>query len=233
MKVSLSRQTNQALTRVEVLMICVSFIGIVLILGILPIRQHPKDYGRVYTDVERLHEFSSGIKIWAGDHNDKYPMQLSGVFGGTLELMNTPDAWKIFQVLSNEVSPYDLVCPKDASRPRCATNFTNDLKNKISYFIAADATDEDPQTLVAGDDNFLLNQSPVTSGHLVNVTSPTQLEWDGHRHGSFKKIWFTKPKKFGAGYVLLADGSVQEVTDTGLTNLLYNSHAGTNRLFIP
>jgi prepilin-type processing-associated H-X9-DG protein len=170
---------------------------------------------------------------WAGDHNDKLPMELSVTNGGTMELMNTPDAWKTFQVMSNELStPKFIICPQD-SRHTYATNFDTSLKNGISYLIAASATDTDPQLLLSGDDDFLLNGSPVKSGPM-NMVDSDNLQWDTDRHGGFAgQSGFKKPKKYGSGNIAFTDGSVQGATDSGLTNALHLSPVATNRLFIP
>lgn len=189
--------------------------------------------------VNNLKQIALAYKVWAGDHNDKFPMELSVANGGTMELMNTPDAWKTFQVMSNEVcDPRIIVCPQD-SQHGYVTNF-KDLKGKISYFIAASATDEDPQLFLGGDDNLLLDQKAVCSG-LISVTSASNLIWDGDRHGGYiKQGWFSRSKKFGAGNIALTDGSVQSTEDSNLANWLnetdiYSGRAAliTNRLVIP
>ncbi|HSY19766.1 MAG TPA: prepilin-type N-terminal cleavage/methylation domain-containing protein [Candidatus Acidoferrales bacterium] len=233
MRIRFSRQTNQGLTLIEavVVIFILAFIAMLLVPALLAPRYN---YGPRLRCTNNLKQTALAIKVWAGDHNDKYPMAVSVTNGGAMELMETPDAWKIFQMMSNELgTPKVIYCPADLAHGTCATNFTDDLKNKISYFIGADATDANPQTLLSGDDNFLLNQSPVHPG-LVTVTSPAQLEWDGDRHGSVTdQGWFNKPKKLGSGNIALTDGSVQGVTPIGLTNLVYNTGLATNRLVIP
>lgn len=147
-------------------------------------------------------------------------MNVSVTDGGTLELMNTPDAWKAFQVMSNELStPKVIYCPADSLRDRPATNFGADLKNKASYFIGLDARPNNPQAMLSGDDNFAINGEPVKSG-LLTLESNTPIVWTTARHHL-------------AGNIGLADGSVQQLSNSGLTNLLPQTGLAPNRLAIP
>ena len=150
-----------------------------------------------------------------------------------MELMNTPDAWKFFQVMSNELStPKALFCPDDASHSGAATNFGDDLKNKISYYVGLDANGYNVNSFLSGDGNFLLNRSPANYG-FVNVATNDSLAWDTSRHVfATKQGWFFKTKT-SWGNISLADGSVQEVNNSMLTNLLHQTGLATNRLAIP
>lgn len=183
--------------------------------------------------VNNLKQVGLAYRIWAGDNNDKYPMEVSVTQGGTMELLNTPDAWKTFQLMSNELStPKILACPDALAYDLAATNFSDDLKNKISYFIGQDATPTNPAALLSGDDNFILNHLPVKPGG-VNVTSNSQIEWDAARHvEAVKRYWIFKAKKTYGG-IVFGDGSVQTVTSSGLTNLFQQTGLATNRLAIP
>jgi hypothetical protein len=233
MRIRFSRQTNQGLTLLEaVVVICIiAFLVMLLVPALLAPRYH---HGPGIRCTNNLKYLTLAYKVWAGDNNDKYPMQVSVTNGGAMELMNTSDAWKVFQVMSNELgTTRELYCPADSVCGRSATNFTDDLKTHISYFIAADATDKDPQLFLAGDDNFLLNQTPIQPG-LVVPDSNDKLTWDGLRHADVtKQGWFTKDKKVRYGNIAFTDGSVQSVTPSGLTNALHQAGLATNRLVIP
>ena len=80
-----------------------------------------------------------------------------------------------------------------------------------------DAEESNPQMLLAGDDNFEVGGAPVNSGLLILVSN-TPLAWSAARHHF-------------AGNVGLADGSVQSLSNPGLTNL--PTSLATNRLAIP
>jgi len=231
MKLRHHLRTNLGMTLVEVVLV-VSILAFFAML-LVPMLARPRGCSWTYSCNNNLKQTALAYKVWAGDNNDKFPMQVSVTNGGTLELMNTLDAWKTFQVMSNELStPKIIRCPEDSTHDY-ATNFDDNLKNKISYFIAASATDADPQMLLSGDDNFLLNQKTVQTGPL-DMTSTDTLEWDGSRHGSVSgQGWFNQPKKHGAGNIALTDGSVQGFTSSGLTNAFPQAFLATNRLFIP
>ncbi|MGD1087307.1 MAG: type II secretion system protein [Verrucomicrobiota bacterium] len=170
--------------------------------------------------MSNLKQIGVAYRIWAGDHNGKYPMQTSVTNGGAMELISTGDVFANFQVMSNELStPEILVCPADANRV-AATNFTTDFNNsKISYFVGLDAVDTSPQTFLSGDDNFAVDGVPVKSG-LLELSTNVSISWTAARH------------KF-AGNILLGDGSVQEVTTKGLQNALQQTRFAPNRLAIP
>jgi len=157
--------------------------------------------------------------MWSGDNNGKYPMQISETNGGAQELTLSGDATAIFRCMSNEIgSPRILICPAGSSQV-AATNFANDLRGKISYFVNVNAEAVYPQMTLAGDDNFAIGGVPVKSG-LLEVTSNTPIAWTAERH------------KFN-GNIGLADGSVQQLTASGLTNMFQQTGSATNRLAIP
>ena len=213
-----------------VVIFIVAFLALILLPALTP---YSHTHRKRISCVNNLKQLGLAYKIWAGDNNDQYPMGISVTNGGTLELMNTPDAWKVFQVMSNELStPKVIYCPEDAQHGGFATNWGDDLKNKISYFIGVDATDTNPAAILSGDGNFLLNQKPANYG-LINVSTNATLAWDTSRHfGESQQGWFTKTRT-GSGNIGLADGSVQALTQAGLTSQLQQTGFATNRFFIP
>jgi len=232
MKLRVFHSKTAALTMVEVLVVVLVLFVLAAIL--LPALAAAKKKSSKIGCVNELKQIGLAFRIWSGDNWDKYPMEVSVATGGAMELAVLGDAAAVFQVMSNELStPKLILCPEDSLRRHAATNFTDDLKNKISYFINTTATDADPQMLLSGDDNFLLNQSPVKPGQ-VNMASTDTLEWDETRHGEVtKQGWFMKDKKAVSGNIGLTDGSVQSVTSSGLTNALHQAVLATNRLVIP
>jgi hypothetical protein len=231
MKPRCSNRQNHALTIEEVL---VSIVVIALLAAmVMTARPRKHDWRRYTQCANNLKMVGLAFRIWEGDNNDKYPMEISMTNGGTSELMDGPDAWRAFQIMSNELStPKILICPQDAVRVLAATNFGDDLKNKISYFIGMDASDAGTNTFLSGDDNFLLDGLPAKSG-MAALTSNTATAWDTSRHVSVESHgWFSKTKK-GWGYVCLGDGSVYSLSKSELTNHLRQTGLATNRFAIP
>jgi prepilin-type N-terminal cleavage/methylation domain-containing protein/prepilin-type processing-associated H-X9-DG protein len=214
MKPRSSNQTNRALTLVEVLLVIV----VLAILAAVLLRVLAKANRREsrINCVNNLKEIGLAYRVWEGDNGDKYPMFVSVTNGGVMELIATGNVAACFQVMSNELStPKILVCQKDADRI-VATNFTTDFdNNKISYFVNPDAAEAYPQMMLSGDDNFEIGGVSVKSG-LRELSTNAPISWTAARH------------KF-VGNLCFADGSVQQVTQSGLRSAL----VATNRLAIP
>jgi type II secretory pathway pseudopilin PulG len=230
MKLNCSSQRNIAMTLIEVVVV-ILVIGFFVAMILPTLNQHSGCSQRI-SCVNNLKQLGLAYKIWSGDGGDRYPMAVSVTNGGAMEYMDTADAWKTFQVMSNELStPKIIYCPEDSQRVT-ATNWGEELKNKISYFIGRDATDASPSAILSGDSNFLFNKSAVKPG-LINVTTNDSLTWDATRHGSdIKTSWFTK-KRTGSGNLGLADGSVMSATSSDLAKQLQQTGFATNRFAIP
>jgi len=249
MKPSRSNQSCRAFTLVEVLVVIV--VLAVMVAMLLPAfnRSHG---GQTISCANNLKQIGLSYRLWAGDNNDHYPMEISVTNGGAMELMNTPDAWKVFQVMSNELStPKILYCPEDSAHQFYTNRYPNfpgfgdDLKIHLSYFIGRDATETNPAAILSGDDNFEINGIPVKTG-LLELSKDTSIAWTSARHTTHKRHFWNDATSFGN--VGLADGSVQQTTissrtnfvqqsngaiTTSLTSVLQATGLATNRLAIP
>lgn len=221
MKLRVSQQTSRALTLIELLVVIA-----VLVVLFLVINNAAYANGKAKQTAQRLHcvnnlkQVGLAYHIWADNNNGKYPTEVSIINGGTLELMTTADAWRTYQVMSNELStPKILFCPADDDRWPWATNFSNDLKGKISYFIGLDASTNLPLTFLSGDDNLAIAGQPVKPGW-ISLTSNTPVAWTKARHNLI-------------GNIGIADGSVQVLTRSTLPSQLQQTGLPTNRLVIP
>ena len=169
--------------------------------------------------VNNLKQCGLAFRIWEGDNGDKYPMAVSTEKGGTMEFADGADTFHHFQVMSNELStPKILICPADT---RAAANNFIRLKNQnVSYFVGLDASDEFPQRLLDGD---------------RNITADTEPENGILKLGPGQRVSWTETMHVNQGNVGLADGSVQQYSNSGLRNALQNSGAATNtwRISLP
>ncbi len=212
--------------------VVVIFVIAFLAMLLLPAISRPPHRHYIYC-VNNLKQLGLAYKIWAGDNNDKYPMEVSVTNGGAMEWMTTPDAWKVFQVMSNELStPKVIYCPEDSQHGSAATNWGDDLKNKISYFIGLDAKDTNAAAILSGDGNFLLNNAPANYG-FINVATNASLTWDSKRHGLAETSFMIFKKRTICGNILLNDGSVEMRYSFQLRNQLQQTGLTTNRFFIP
>ena len=221
MKPGVSNQKSAALTLVEVMVIIV--VLFVLAALLLPSTTGVPVKATSINCRNNLKQVGMAYRIWAGDHDGKYPMQVSVADthgGGTMELANGGNAWINYAVMSNELSTAKILwCPTDTDKT-CATNFTTDFNGrKISYFVGLNADTNHPQAFLSGDDNFEISGVSVKSG-LLEIFSNTPVAWTTARHNRRGNIGF-------------ADGSVQMVSSKALAWQLNQTDLVTNRLAIP
>ncbi len=104
-----------------------------------------------------LREIGLAFKIWALDHNDQYPFNVSTNAGGTRELCAAgndgfdSNAIVHFLVISNELStPNFLVCPKD-SRRHPVLNFEDLRPENVTYRLrtGTNINSDHPQEVLA------------------------------------------------------------------------------------
>src|SRR5207237_1022660 len=135
------------------------------------------------------------FRVFANDHGDTYPMNVSTNKGGSMEFVNSGEVFQHFRTMSNEMStPKVLVCSSDTRR--AAPNFSVLSNVNVSYFVSLDAQVTFPQMWLAGDRNLMTNGAPVGSGFLELTTNLTV-------------GWTAQQMHKGAGNVILGDGSVQ------------------------
>jgi len=231
---------QRAFTLIELLVV----IAIIAILAalLLPALAKAKERAHRIHCTSNLKQIGLGLKTWAMDFNDRYPMQVPASEGGPPNQSAFAAApygaaytYQIFGALSNELStPKILVCPSDE---RTAHDNFNMLAGNsaagvwlananISFFVGKDAQDSNPQMLLVGDRN-LVGQAPggtvpnpVPGGGYGNVGAVAL--GTNFNAGAQTPAWTDKLHR-GNGNVLLSDGSAQQVTSSRLRDLLRNS----------
>lgn len=206
------------MTLLEVFVVVV--VVFILVAIFLPAMRAPHSGSHRVHCINNLKQVGLAFRIWEGDHGDKYPMSVSVTNGGVMELTGGLEAWKTFLVMSNELStPKILICPEDTEH-FSATNFSVGFSaQNISYFIGLDADESNPQMLLSGDDNFAIGGVPVKSGRL-DLTTNTPVTWTAARHHF-------------AGNIAVADGSVQQLSQSGLKHAIQQTSLATNHFAIP
>jgi len=220
MKPRVSHQKTAALTLVEVLVVIV--VLAVLATVLLPaLVSPPASLARRSECITNLKQIGLAYISWASDNNGKFPMQVSATNGGTMELnADKNNSWLNFLVLSNElITPKILWCPADRDQVT-ATNWKLGFSAaNISYFVSLDAITHHPQMLLSGDDNFAVSGVSAKAG-LLEFSMNAPITWTAERH-------------MNAGNISFADGHVEMVNNSDLTNLLRQTRVATNRLAIP
>jgi prepilin-type N-terminal cleavage/methylation domain-containing protein len=161
--------------------------------------------------------------------------------------------YQVFMVASNQLStPKILYCTSDnaggAASPggtaspipaqhqtQAATNFNAGFGGAyISYFICGDATEQYPEMVIFGDRNIGTGTANTTAGafQMFNSTSaapPTSattglFDLTGTAEGDW--AWTQNDLHLGSGNVGLTDGSVSQVTVSGLRQALIQATNG-------
>ena len=153
----------------------------------------------------RLKNIGLAFRVFATDHSDRFPMQVSTNQGGTAEFNYTTELYRHFAVLSNEIStPRILVCPTDSKR-KSAKNFWDDMGNSnLSYFLVPDS--KETQTFLLAGDRNIISDATRTNGILF-VHSNNVLKWSSDMHRLL-------------GNVISGEGSVQSVDNTNMPFIL-------------
>src|SRR5262249_33236034 len=104
-----------------------------------------------------LKQIGLAMRIWEGDNGNHFPFNLSTNSGGSLELC-LPDsdgfdqnAFRHFQVMSNELgTPMILWCPADSDH-HAATDFRDLQPNNVSYQLRSgtNVTGDNPLEILA------------------------------------------------------------------------------------
>ncbi len=256
MKTSIRKVT--AFTLIELLVV----IAIIAILAalLLPALAKAKERAHRITCTSNLKQTGIGMKTWAMDFGDRYPMQVSTSDGGppnqsafTAAPYGAQYTYQVFGVLSNELSnPRLLTCPSDEHK--AAANFnmlagnTADgpyLSNtNISYFVGKDAQDGNPQMLLTGDRNIVGQgpggnlPNPIPAGGYGNVGA---VSLGTNFNATTQTPSWTDRVHRGQGNVLVSDGSAQQLSGARLRDLLKNtgdtstapSSPGPNTILFP
>ncbi len=221
MKTQLSKRRNAAITRFELLVIVVAFMGL-LVLLYLPVLATGVYRAARLNCANNLKKISMASRLWEGDGSTNSSYMMINETRTKQLLSGNVAAW--FQTMSNELgTPEFFICPADTDHYITATNFADLHNSNISYFVNPDASEIYPQMILSGDDNLAVGGVPVPSG-ILEISSANPVSWTRPRHGK-------------VGNIAYADGSVAQISSSGLQQALALATNGvpnpSGRLAIP
>jgi competence protein ComGC len=214
---------SEAFTLIE-LMLVILVVFLVLTM-LLPFLSRARARSPRIACINNLKQIGTAYRIWANDHNDRFPSLESLTNGGWSDLLKRANegfmCWINYAIMSNELgqSSKILVCPSDERKP--ADAFSNFVSNiHLSYLVGVSTDDTYPQSLLGGDRNLGGGTEPDRAygfsprngeGNEVAIqtnskTGPVCWSLKIHSEGTTN----------GAGNILLGDGSSQQVTSGNL-----------------
>jgi prepilin-type processing-associated H-X9-DG protein len=217
MKNSRTSQRTSAFSVVELLVLILT-LAVLFVIFQLSTQRSDQRAIRINC-INNLKQVGLAVRIWTGDNRDLMPPQVSTNEGGSMEFVGTTNTFYHFRALSNELNtPKVAVCPEDKKR-KAATDFLNDFDNShLSYFFGVDANETNVTMLLSGD-RHITNGMPLQNG-MLTLTTNRLAGWTKANHG-------------GNGNVALADGSVQQLSNVRLREVVATTGVTTNRLAFP
>jgi len=216
----------KAFTLIEVLVVLAALALLVAML--VPALMKARAKANRISCVSNLKNVGLAFRIFATDNGGAYPWLLSTnrsnddeIGPGTREFATSAaDLWRHFAAVSNELStPRIGLCYAEKER-RPSRHWTNVSNLNLSYFVGLGASVEQPNSILSGDRNLLLDGRSL-SNEVVQFGARTNVAFDRRLHVE-------------VGNLLLGDGSVQQVSNTRLRGQFHDaSLVSTNTLVIP
>jgi len=215
------RYANRAFTLIELLVV-VAIIGVMI--AMLAPHHHDHDRKDIMC-LNNLRQVGFGYMLWASDHQDKLPWQVSTNLSGSRELIPNSIAADHFLILSNYLKqPRVFWCPTDKARSPAET-FSGFSNTNLSYFnsLATFTFTNVPRIVLGGDRHLQLREKPVRPG-LLSMTNAASCGWTRELHSQLSPA---------TGRLLFADGHAETVETKELPAVFQRQPFVTNQFVIP
>jgi hypothetical protein len=194
-----SRENRNAFTRLEVV-VMVAAMFILAFLAVVALANSLHKARRIGC-VSRLKQIGLAHRVFATDHQGRFPMQVPTNQGGSFEYVTTGEVFRHWRALSNELgTPMVVRCPADR-RTMCKDFFNLTNNSQVSYFVGVDAVEREPTTLLSGDRH--MTGLTASSNRIFILEATNKPGWSKELH-------------WGNGNVVLCDGSVQQASSNSL-----------------
>jgi len=222
---------HNGFTLIELLVV----IAIIAILAsmLLPALARAKTRAKRIACASNLKQIGLSMKLWADDHEGKYPWLVDQKLGGGKpDGSDNATANVQFCISSNElVTPKLVICPEDIQRT-AATNWADCAMTNVSYALGDDADERKPRHILAADRNISGFEYTALHDNTACYTINTP---DGGKNAKWKKA---QCHGANAGNLTLCDGSVQQLKDVSLLGKVLEIPTtetldGTLRFYIP
>lgn len=226
-------KSKRGFTLTELMVVCLgaAMVAVMLFSGVASVKRESARN----SCVNNLKQVGVAFRVWEGDNNDKYPMAVSTASGGAKEnvwsALNTSfepqyGVTNVFTAMTNELSTTrQLACPADAGRTAIGYWTNANFQANISYFVGGDAADNYPQMILTGDRNIGTTIAPGVAATITNTSSSYANAALSMVPGKYP-AWTATDLHQRAGNIGLADGSVEQVTISGLQVALQNTTNG-------